>query len=300
MERENSQENVWDESKLKKRSISPAHIILIGTLSLITFGGYMHFTKLESVDDARLAYIKRNYEQSLTIINEIIDNPDRYIDHEAALQIKSEIFLDKKGEYYDQSAGLATLRDLFDNSRNVETARKILSLSDSQKLSEKATLKYLEYLANQNDVEAIDKLSKIYLKSDDYRLQMKAKDYLTRLPDTSEKLLNLAKIELISGKSRKTVANAETYLNTAILLGSSVAMAELAFVQLIEAEVDKLGSARHKADFVNMMRKAVEMGYRGERLPEAARILKFGRKGVPQDTSFAKQIEQFIENDKTK
>ncbi|KDM90877.1 hypothetical protein [Photobacterium galatheae] len=292
MKKSDKFEDSWDDKSLERDGGLKRNLALGIISAAILLGAYSYFSSEENTDDARMHYIRQDYDKSLKIIDSILNNHDKVEQHEQALEIKSEILSDKKSDYYDKHEAYTTLKELFSVRNSLDTARKLVDLGDALNKSEKEIFDYLEYLAKKKDIESISRVSKYFLSSEDHRQQLKARKFLEMLPETTEKLINLAKVELIIGKSNATIKNAETYLNSAVFLGSAEAMMDLAFLQLTKAEIDKFSAQKHKAQFPLMVKRAIDMGYRGEKLISAATIMKFGRYGVPQDMTLANLIEK--------
>lgn len=293
-------EDGWDDNNLTKDGGLKRNIVIGSVVISLLIGGFAYFTSTENADDARMHYIRQDYSKSLKVIESILSNPDLSMQYAQALQVKSEILMDSKSDYYDKNEAYATLSELFLESKSIDTARKLVNIGDSLSKKENELLKFIEYLAKNKDIDSIYRISRFYLSSENTRDQLKARKFLEMLPETTDKFINLAKVELAIGKSSATIKNAESYLNSAVFLGSSEAMAELAFLQLIKADIDKLSSQNHKAQFPILIKKSIDMGYQGELLSRAAMILKFGRFGVPQDMTLANTIEKIIKNENIK
>ncbi|ELP5898452.1 hypothetical protein QTV49_000326 [Vibrio vulnificus] len=290
-------EDSWDDDNLRKSRSFKSNILIASVIGALSVGGFTYLSSSEDADDARMHYIRQDYAQSLKVIESILSDPELSMQYAQALEIKSEILMDSKSEFFDRNSAYITLKDLFAESKSVDTARKLVEIGDSQKKKEKELEQFIVYLANNKDIDSIYRISRFYLSSESTRDQLKARKFLEMLPETTEKLISLSKVELAIGKSSATIKNAESYLNSAVLLGSPDAMAELAFLQLTKAEIDKFSSQKHKAQFPLMIKRSIDMGYNGELLPKAALILKFGRFGVPQDLTLANTIEKLVGNE---
>lgn len=293
-------EDSWDENSFARGSHLKRNVALSVVGAIALFGGYSILTSVETSQDAHMHYIRQDFEEALHVIDSILDNPDQISEHQHALNIKVSILLDKKGDFYDIHEAYESLKELYNTNPTIETARKIVSLGDDLKLKEKELFKYIEFLAKKRDIDSLVRASRYYMAETDPRHKMKARKYLELMPETTEKFLSLAELELLAGTSNSSVKAAEQHLNSAVFQGSSDAMMELAFLQLLKAENDKFGAAEYKSQFPVLVKKAVDMGYRGEKLKQAAIVIKYGRYGVPQDMTLADLIEKLIENDTEK
>ncbi|HHJ3079618.1 TPA: hypothetical protein ACPVZG_003457 [Vibrio parahaemolyticus] len=298
MKKSDKFEDSWDDNNLRKRGSLKSNILIASVIGVIAVGGFTYVASSEDADDARMHYIRQDYAKSLKVIESILSDPELGMQYAQALEIKSEILMDSKSEFFDRHEAYAALKDLFIESKSVDTARKLIEIGDFLKKKDKELEQFIVYLAKNKDIDSIYRISRYYLSSEKTRDQLKARKFLEMLPETTEKLISLSKVELAIGKSNATIKNAESYLNSAVFLGSADAMAELAFLQLTKAEIDKFSSQKHKAQFPIMIKRAIDMGYKGELLPRAAMILKFGRFGVPQDLTLANTIEKILGNEK--
>ena len=295
MKKTDKLDDSWDENNLNinLKSKLGRNALIVCTLSIFSLG-YYALTNVETVRDANLHYIKSEYRESLSVIDSILANPELSFEFNQALDIKANILLDKKSEYYNKQEGFNTLVNLFSDTSSPEIARRIIILGDDLNKSEQQLFKYIEYLAKEDDVDSIFRISRLYLSSTDNKIKIKAKIYLEKFPETVEKFLGLAELEAINGLNGRTINNIENHLNSAVFQGSGTAMIELAFLQLSKASINKIAATKYRAQFSVYVMKAINMGYRGERLKEAELILKFGREGIQQDLALAKLINQTL------
>ncbi|MCY9861002.1 hypothetical protein OTK49_00405 [Vibrio coralliirubri] len=297
MKKTQKYEDSWDENSFTRGSQLKRNVALSVIGAFVLFGGYSILTSVETSQDAHMHYIRQDFDKSLDVIDSILSNPEQSAEYEQALNIKVSILLDEKGDYYDIHEAYSSLKELYRTNPTIETARKIVSLGDELELKEKELFKYIEFLAKKRDIDSLVRASRYYMADSDIRVKMKARKYLELMPETSEKFLNIAQLELLSGTTNSSIKAAEQNLNSAVFQGSSEAMIELAFLQLLKADQDKFAAAEFKAQFPVMVKKAVDMGYRGVKLKQAAIVIKYGRYGVPQDMTLADLIEEIIKND---
>lgn len=295
MKQDEKFEDGWDEGSLR-RGLNLKQNIAIGVAGLVGVAGlWALFSGTDTASDARLLYIKQDYEGSLKMTQGIIDDFELMDEHEEALRIQTEIYLDKNSGYYSKQEGFDALSQLFSESNSIATARAAITIGEELGHSQKRLLKFTKYLAKKNDIDSIERISEYYFHSKVDRERLKALPFLQQLPETSEKYLKMAKLELMIGASSSNIADIEKYLNSAVAMGSSEAMIELAYLQLEKAKIDPYTSADKKRHFPSMVKRAIDMGYRGDKLKHAATIIKFGRGGVPQDQTLATTLMRLAE-----
>lgn len=292
MKQDEKFEDGWDEGSLR-RGLNIKKNVIIGSAGLLAvLGGFQFMSGHDTAHDARLLYIKQEYDKSLAMVDSILKDVDLQQEHEAALKIRSEIFLDRNAENYDLQRGFEALTGLFRERKSHDTARRAVVIGDQLKLTDRKLLAFIEFLANNNDIDSTQRVAQYYYSSNDDNVKMRSFKYFKMLPETTEKNIKLAELELMTGISNDTISKAERYLNSAVLMGSSEAMMEIAFLQLEKAKLDPFTGGKYKALFPKMVQRSIDMGYRGEKIKQAATIIKLGRFGVPQDQTLANTLEK--------
>lgn len=269
-----------------------------GIIVSIAWGMFEIFSKNYTLNDAKIEYIKHDYDKSLSIVNEILLNDELSYEFTNALEVKANILLNKDSDLYDPNEALNVLKEAYNNQKSFYLAQKIIKLSNDLKKPTNTILNYLKFLSEKGEIDSTSALIKYYLSSKDEKMKLNAIKYLALIPDSSDKFIKLATLEMIAGSNNVSITRAEKYLDSAIVFGSAIALSELAFLKLKKASRNPRQAQSYRNEFPLLIKRSIDLGYTGSKLIEAEVILRYGRFGVPQDINLANQLNKILRNDK--
>ncbi|WP_146147032.1 hypothetical protein [Photobacterium kishitanii] len=290
-----NKEEQWDgEDTRKLIKANVLRISILACFGVVALVVYNSLTSAPTSDDAKLAYIKHDFDQAMSYIDKI-DNGDDDSEKSLADQIKAKIYLTPESGFYDQVEAFNILSSLFNDDKSVERASKLYNLATKLNKSAKVRSVYLSYLAQRGIGDSKNELVDLYLSSKVPSERAKAYPLLKMMPESVDRNIKLANylVNDVGGKNSLMIASA--LLKTASSMGSSESELNLAYIYLKMLNSDNgANSEVLSTKFASSVNQAISMGYRGNKLQDIYNIFYNGTYGISPNRVFALRVKNMI------
>lgn len=268
---------------------------IIGLLAALGIGAGIFISSTgASPQDLHVAYLKGNHSEVLKLAEELLlSETDDYVIAEIE-SLRGKTYADKTSDVYDPLEALSYLETSFGYNKSKMVAVDILILMDTLKVDSSRQVLYLEYLSDNGEQTATEKLVEIYIASSRARDQGKAVAHLKKLPQTTANVLSLAKIHLNRDSGAYSASEGIRLLEGAAQDGSGEALYLLSEDMINRAKVNKKHANKILADYQSVVTRAVYLSYHDAPVMNAINTLRFGRHGVQRNVALAKELEAHI------
>ena len=268
-------------------------LVVGGAVAALLYIGYHFLASGITSSDAKLAFIKQDFSGAMSDVNKIEKGGDSF-QIQGAMNTKYQILLDKDSGYYNPNVGYNVLKSVFAENNSVNTASTLLELANTldKPFSDKEM--YLKYLAEARVGNYADDLVNLYLSSKDGRVRDRAFGLLEQEHESVQRNVSMAWILINDRGGKDNILQGIDLLSRAGSMGSPSAEAALAiaYLSLISVSPKGKNNMAMRDNFTNALVKSLSMGYTGELLDQAVKVVRDGMYGVPKNMVLVDHINK--------